>query len=153
MKLFHKIPFFSGDGFPYVAIQVTEKDIWIVTYPRSGTTWTQEMVSLLFSKTKKPQSSFHPDLANSQWVGLWGREKDRHWQEVFLPWHGLAGSQGHHRKYHRLRGGFGYLSTTKHIIPKNSFWLKKIATKNSGSLLFLEIWKICHFVLAHDAHL
>ena len=33
---------------PHGAIQVTEKDIWIVTYPRSGTTWTQEMVRLLF---------------------------------------------------------------------------------------------------------
>ena len=31
----------------YLAIQVTEKDIWIVTYPRSGTTWTQEMVGFL----------------------------------------------------------------------------------------------------------
>ena len=48
----------------YLAIQVTEKDIWIVTYPRSGTTWTQEMVGFLCLGLK--HSSFHPDLADSQ---------------------------------------------------------------------------------------
>ena len=37
----------STDSLSYLAIQVTEKDIWIVTYPRSGTTWTQEMVGFL----------------------------------------------------------------------------------------------------------
>eukprot|EP00091_Calanus_sinicus_P011180 TRINITY_DN25397_c0_g1_i1.p1 TRINITY_DN25397_c0_g1~~TRINITY_DN25397_c0_g1_i1.p1 ORF type:complete len:318 (-),score=121.60 TRINITY_DN25397_c0_g1_i1:101-1030(-) len=39
-------------------MEVTEKDIWVVTYPRSGTTWTQEMVwnivnNLDFERAKK----------------------------------------------------------------------------------------------------
>ena len=39
-------------------MEVTENDIWVVTYPRSGTTWTQEMVwnivnNLDFEKAKK----------------------------------------------------------------------------------------------------
>ena len=29
--------------------EVREEDIWIVTYPRCGTTWTQEMVWLLMN--------------------------------------------------------------------------------------------------------
>ena len=95
----------STDSLSYLAIQVTEKDIWIVTYPRSGTTWTQEMVGFLCLGLK--HSSFHPDLADSQWFGLWGREQDRHWQEVLLPWHGLAGLQGLDWKHHRLWARFG----------------------------------------------
>jgi len=39
-------------------MKVTDKDIWVVTYPRSGTTWTQEMVwnilnDLDFERAKK----------------------------------------------------------------------------------------------------
>ena len=56
---------YHTSSLPYAAIQVTEKDIWIVTYPRSGTTWTQEMVRLLFLQTE-------PHLSTQIWQILNG---------------------------------------------------------------------------------
>ena len=60
---------YHTSNLPHGAIQVTEKDVWIVTYPRSGTTWTQEMVRLLFSLTELHQSS---DLSTQIWQILNG---------------------------------------------------------------------------------
>ena len=50
---------------------------------------------------------FHPDLAHSQRVRLWGRSEDRHRPEVLLPRHGLAGTKGHDRKHHCVWKGSG----------------------------------------------
>ena len=40
--------------------QVRENDVWVVTYPRSGTTWAQEMMWMIINDLDKNKSQAIP---------------------------------------------------------------------------------------------
>ncbi|KAL0276598.1 UNVERIFIED_CONTAM: hypothetical protein PYX00_004141 [Menopon gallinae] len=55
-------PDFQEIGQRIVDLEVREDDVWLVSYPRTGSTWTQEMIwcignNLDFEGAKQPQSS------------------------------------------------------------------------------------------------
>ncbi|XP_069942569.1 luciferin sulfotransferase-like isoform X2 [Cherax quadricarinatus] len=51
MSSFYTDWYSKYDNFP-----VYQDDIWVVTYPKSGTTWTQELVWCLIKDSKSPES-------------------------------------------------------------------------------------------------